>query len=140
MNQIRLLQNNEQKTKYEIDIKLDDKQRLAFNIDTDYITTLAMEHLTYKFDKNARSNKKSLKRTKGFFCKYQDKIANIISENLITMIESLATTLIKAEDMQQMLEVLNFFNLEAYIFTLISEEITEEMFDLFRQTKKDELN
>lgn len=140
MNQIRILNNKEQKTKDEIEIKLDSKQRLAFNIDTDYITTLAMEHLTYKFDKNARLNKKSFKRTKGFFCKYHNEIANIISENLITMIETLATLLIKSEDMQQMLEALNFFNLEAYIFMLISENITNEMFELYTQTKKDELN
>lgn len=139
MNQIRILNNKEKKTKNEIEINLDSEHKLAFNIDTDYITTLAMEHLTYKFDKNARINKKSFKRTKGFFCKYHNEIANIISENLITMIETLASLLIKSEDMQQKLEGLNFLNLEAYIFTLISENITNEMFALYRQTKKDEL-
>lgn len=140
MNQIRILNNKEKKTKNEIELKLDDKQRLAFNVDIDYITTLSMEHLLYKFEQSVGTNRKAFKIAKSFFGNEYDEISNIISENLINMIETLATLIKKAENMQQMLEGLNSMNLEAYIFTLISETITNEMFDLFKQTKKDELN
>lgn len=141
MNQIRILKNQEQITENEIEIKLDSKQKLAFDIDIDYLTTLAMEHLVYKFEQSVGTNRKAFKIAKRFFGNEYDEISNIISENFINMIETLATLIKRAENMQQMLEGLNSMNLEAYIFTLISEIITSEMFDLFKQTtKKDELN
>lgn len=140
MNQIRILNNKEKTTKDEIEVRLDTRQRLAFSIDIDYIATLAMEHLIYRFDKNAKIDMKSFKKSKKFFGKYHNKISEIISENVISQIESLATLLKETENMQQMLESFNYLNLELSILTLISENITNEMFALYRQTKKDELN
>lgn len=140
MNQIRILNNKDKTTKNEIEVNLDSNRKLAFNIDLDYIVTLAMEHLIYRFDKNARINRNSFKRTRKFFGKYHNKIAEIISKNVISTIEYLATLLKESENIQQMIESYNLLNLDLSILNLISENISDEMFTLYRQTKKDELN
>lgn len=129
MNQIHILKSNAKVTKNQIQIKLDSENKLVFDIDIDYMTILAIEHLKYNFNKN--TNIVDLCKHKKFFNTNCDKIANIISENVISTIECVATALNKNRDsMQEAIEVYNRLNLEAYMLSIMAEEMTNKMFAL----------
>lgn len=124
MNQIRFLEDTERVAKKEITVELSNKRKLAFDVDVNYFTDLAMMHLVDKIEKC------EIKKSVRFLATHQNKIAEIMSEQFIIALETIANTINKDEDSIKLIELINMFNLEAYILSITSEIVTENVLKL----------
>lgn len=131
MNKVRILKKGENIKPHTKVINLDNKYKIAFELDIDYLTKLIFTRLTFKdatvlldysyFDKFLEMFDEEINSIIEVAIRKNLMVLTLLSSNTVTKIDEIIDRLNNLED------------LELIIFCLATDEITDKIFKLYKK-------